>query len=79
MSKIEIDSFGLIKKYVFKSLHQNMYLNFSPMTVENFREIVQMICDDDMINMAIAENIVYEVIKCPTISARKVSITLFPF
>lgn len=48
------------------------YFNFSPLTVENFREIIQMICDD-VINMAIAENVIYEAIKNPTISAQKVS------
>lgn len=41
------------------------------MTVENFRDIIKMICED-VINMAIAENIIYEMIKNPTISARKV-------
>lgn len=45
--------------------------NFSPLTVENFRDIIKMICDD-VINMAIAENIIYEVIKNPTISAQQV-------
>lgn len=39
--------------------------------MENFREIIKMI-GDDVINMAIAENIIFEVIKDPTISAQKV-------
>lgn len=47
------------------------FLIFSPLTVENFRDIIKMICED-VINMAIAENIIYEMIKNPTISARKV-------
>lgn len=46
---------------------------FSPLTLENFREIIQMI-NDNVINMAIAENIILEVIKSPTISARQVRV-----
>lgn len=41
------------------------------MTVENFKEIIEMV-REDMINMAIAENIVYEMLKDPAKSARKV-------
>lgn len=45
------------------------------MTVENFKEIIEMV-REDLINMAIAENIVHEMLKDPTKSARKVGFIL---
>lgn len=59
--------------YRFYSMVDNI---FSPLTVESFKEIIDLFCED-VINYKIADNIILEVIKNPTISPRQVKFYIY--